>query len=656
MQMKNKYYLFSFLLFIINLSSIAQTDSSDIYDYSFSQLSKLKITSASKTPQSIGELSSSIYIISALEIKERGYFTLEEALSALPGFQFRNIQGMNSYVFQRGLPSQNNLILLLMDGVQVNELNSGGFYGGGQYNLSNVERIEVVFGPASVAYGTNAVSGIINIITKGELENHIEANTLIGSYNTISSDFSYCRANEKKSIGIRVSGMVKKSDKANLKGSAGDYNWTDLMDNFENDYSLDLKVKAGSFTLGTNYLQKQSSTATLFRSTGTLYRDYGTSWNIQFINSYLKYSKNLTDKLALSSTLYNRNATVLDNTIYLVVDTAQIGYYRPNNLTGFENVISYKVNQYLSFNGGLSLEYEQLSQKNTSSFSSSPEVKPPTPQKPTMDKNNLLSIFMEPRLTLFKSLFLSVGMRFDQSSIYDQVFTPHAGLSYNLRKQIIRFSYAEAFRAPKPWDYTDGIGNSSLLPEKMKSMEAALTLSFNDNIKLDIVGYKNTLSNAITKDIISTDEYKWINKGEVNTDGLDIYFRYSSQKINSSFGYTLNKSVDEMGKSIPEISKYSGNAIITYSISNHFKFNLQANYIGERENPKVIVTTNSRYVNPSLVFHCAISLLNYNGFSLQLSAKNILNTDYYHTSNRTPDRYRQPQRTIMLSVGYSFKK
>lgn len=654
--MKFKYYLTICLFVFINRFSFAQTDSSDIYDYSFSQLSKLKITTVSKTLQSISEVSSSIYVITGQEIKEKGYFTLEEALSELAGFQFRNIQGINSYVFQRGLPSQNNLILLLIDGVQINELNSGGFYGGAQYNLSNVERIEVVYGPASVAYGTNAISGIINIITKGVTDTQIEANSLIGSYNTTSADVNYCLVNEKKNIGIRVAGMFKKSDKANLRGRAGDYNWTDLMDNYENDYSLDLKIKANDFVIGTNYIQKQSSTATLFKTVGTIYRDYGTSWNIQFFNSYLKYNKNLTDKLTLSSTLYNRNATVLSNTVYQVVDTAQIGYYRPNNLTGFENILSYKTNQHFSINGGFILEHEWLSQKNSSSYSTSPEVNPPTPSKPDIDKNYLVSFFMEPKLTLLESLFLSTGMRFDQSSIYDQVFTPRAGLSYNFRKQIIRFSYAEAFRAPKPWDYTDGIGNNALLPEKMKSMETAVMLSLNDNIKLDIIGYKNTLSNAINKDIISINEYRWINRGKVITDGFEINLKYSFRKINSMLCYTYNKSEDEAGKSIPEISKHTGNASITYSVSNHIKFNLRANYIGKRENPKIIATTNSRFIDPSLILHCSISLLNYNGFNLQLIAKNIMDKEYYHTSNRAPDRYRQPQRTLMLTIGYSFKK
>jgi len=138
----------------------------DVYNLNFGELSKLKIVTASKTEQNIGEVPTSIRVITASEISDKGYFTLDEMLSDLPGFQFRNIMSLNSYVFQRGIPNQNNLTLVLIDGVQLNELNSGGFYGGGQYNLANIERVEVVYGPSSVAYGTNAVSGIINIITK----------------------------------------------------------------------------------------------------------------------------------------------------------------------------------------------------------------------------------------------------------------------------------------------------------------------------------------------------------------------------------------------------------------------------------------------------------------------------------------------------------
>jgi len=648
---KHNLILLVNLLFFISNNSFSQTDSLDIYDLNLSQLSKLKITSATKTPQNLGEIPSTILIITSSEIKEKGYFTLEEALSDLPGFQFRNTIGQNSYVFQRGIPNQNNLTLLLIDGVQINELNSGGFYGGGQYNLSNVERIEVIYGPASVVYGTNAVGGIINIITKNTTEKQIGVSTLIGNFNTSESNFIYRNVNKKKTIGVSIAGMLKKTDKADLKGEAGDYNWTDLMDNYENDYSFDIKIRAKEFVLGTNYIFKQTSTATNNKSVGTIYKDYGTSWNIQFMNNYLKYNKQISKKLNLSSILYNRNATVLGNTIYYVVDTAQIGYYRPNNLTGIENVLNYEVNKYFSLTGGITFEYEQLSKNASLSYSDSVVFKPPRPEKPTLLSNNLLSFFAEPRLVILKNLYLSGGVRFDQSSVYEQVLTPRAGLSYHLHKHVLRLSYDEAFRAPKPWDYTDGFGNANLLPEEMKSLEADVMISVSDNFIVDLIGYKNSLTNAIAKEVLS-EGYRWVNSGEINTEGFEVYFRYSSQKIKSSLNYTFTNSYNINESLIPEISKHTGNASVTYSLSNNIKFNLRVNYIGKRRNTKIIATTNSYYVDPCVVFHGALSLLNYKGFTVQLIAKNILNKEYYHTSNKIPDRYRQPQRTIMLSVSY----
>ncbi|MCF8268246.1 MAG: Plug domain-containing protein, partial [Ignavibacteriales bacterium] len=118
------------------------------------ELANLKVVSVTKSPIYIRDAPATVRVITAAAIKQNGFLTLDDALAQLPGFQFRNIQGFNSYIFQRGIPNQNNLTLVLVDGIQINELNSGGFYGGGQYNLADVERIEVVYGPASALYGT----------------------------------------------------------------------------------------------------------------------------------------------------------------------------------------------------------------------------------------------------------------------------------------------------------------------------------------------------------------------------------------------------------------------------------------------------------------------------------------------------------------------
>lgn len=274
----NKKELFLLIFLFLTLYNYLRSESSeqDLYELSLTELSQIKVSSVSKVSEYINEVQSTVYIVTKEEIKEKGYFSIDEVLSDIPGFQFRNIQGFNSYTFQRGIPNQNNLILMLIDGVQINELNSGGFYGGYQYNLSNVDRIEIISGPSSAVYGTNAVTGVINIITKSALINQFEVNARAGTFNTLGADFNYSYTNEKKDFGVRLAAMAKHTDKTDLKGDAGDNNWSDLLNNFEKDYSVEFKINWMNFTFGTNFINEKSSMATNEKSVGTIYRDFGT--------------------------------------------------------------------------------------------------------------------------------------------------------------------------------------------------------------------------------------------------------------------------------------------------------------------------------------------------------------------------------------------
>lgn len=399
-------------------------------------------------------------------------------------------------------------------------------------------------------------------------------------------------------------------------------------------------------------MQKKTTTSTMWKTTGTIYKDNGTLWNIRFINSYLKYNKTISEGLTLSSILYNRNSTVLDNSVYQVVDTAQVGYYRPNNLTGLEAILNYKMNESFSLTSGLTLEYESLAKGYSVTYSNSPSEKPPAPGKPDMLNNKLASVFVEPRFSPFENFLITCGFRFDHSTVYDEIVTPRAGISYNFDNHVFYLSYSEAFRAPKPWDYTDGLGNPSLLPERMKSIESSVSFFVTNGLKINFTGYINTLKNAFVKEQSSTG-YKWVNSGEANTKGVECALKYANKSFKSVVNYTYTQSYNEFENFIPEISKHTINAGITYSFCDYFIVNFRANYIGRRENPKLISAIDDRYLNPCTVFHAAITMMKYKNFDAQLSVKNIFDEEYYHTSNRDPDRYRQPQRTLIFSLGYS---
>ena len=133
-------------------------DTSRLLELDLEALLDIEVVTASKRKQTTSRVPATVRVITAEQIRARGYLRLDQALAGLPGIQFRDILGINSYVFVRGVPNQNNLALILVDGLEMNELNSGGFYGGGHYNLGNVQRIAVVYGPGSAMYGTNAVS------------------------------------------------------------------------------------------------------------------------------------------------------------------------------------------------------------------------------------------------------------------------------------------------------------------------------------------------------------------------------------------------------------------------------------------------------------------------------------------------------------------
>lgn len=115
-------YWFVLLILGTGFVNAQETVLDEWLDLDLNQLMAIRVTTATKSDRSLNDVPATVRIISADQIRERGYNSLEDVLQDLPGFQFRNIQGFNAYTFMRGAPSQNNLVLVLIDGIQINEL------------------------------------------------------------------------------------------------------------------------------------------------------------------------------------------------------------------------------------------------------------------------------------------------------------------------------------------------------------------------------------------------------------------------------------------------------------------------------------------------------------------------------------------------------
>jgi outer membrane receptor for ferrienterochelin and colicin len=132
--------------------------------------------------------------------------------------------------------------------------------------------------------------------------------------------------------------------------------------------------------------------------------------------------------------------------------------------------------------------------------------------------------------------------------------------------------------------------------------------------------------------------------------------QYAYKSIKISANYTFNDSRDENKNIFPEIAKHTANADFTYRFNDKVKLNLRTNYLGERKNWVLISATNSDMIDEAFVFHGGITYFYNKKMGVHLYAKNIFNKTYYHTSNRRPDRYRQPQQAILLKLTYDFNE
>jgi vitamin B12 transporter len=124
------------------------------------------IVTATRVPTPEQNIPAGITVIDRQTIEQRGYTTLVDALSAVPGLHIVQSggPGANASVFIRGTNS--NQVLVLVNGVPVNDPSDpGGAFNFGVDTLADVQRIEVIRGPMSGLYGSGAVGGVINVIT-----------------------------------------------------------------------------------------------------------------------------------------------------------------------------------------------------------------------------------------------------------------------------------------------------------------------------------------------------------------------------------------------------------------------------------------------------------------------------------------------------------
>ncbi|MGD9654953.1 MAG: TonB-dependent receptor plug domain-containing protein, partial [Sulfuricurvum sp.] len=129
----------------------------DVFGLDLYDLQKLQVSSASKTAQSLNFTPAKVIVVSKEQIEDRGYRGLDELLNDLPGFQVMRYadSGILNQIGIRGVMGT-NYFKVLQDGIEIDQTDGEVLSHGMQYPLFGIERVEVLYGPASVVYGADA--------------------------------------------------------------------------------------------------------------------------------------------------------------------------------------------------------------------------------------------------------------------------------------------------------------------------------------------------------------------------------------------------------------------------------------------------------------------------------------------------------------------
>jgi iron complex outermembrane recepter protein len=223
---------------------LSQQTIPDLMDQSLEDLMTVKVTSVSKTEQTLSRTASAVFVITATDIRRSGATNIPDLLRMVPGIDVAQTNGNTWAISARGLNGRfSSVLLVLVDGRNVYTPSFGGvFWDVLDLPLEDIERIEVIRGPGGTIWGANAVNGVINIITRKAADT--QGGIVVGSGGNLdqgSGTVQYGGALGKNTNYRVFSKYFNQNHMPGLDGSDGDDGWHLLRGGFRTDSTLSSK-------------------------------------------------------------------------------------------------------------------------------------------------------------------------------------------------------------------------------------------------------------------------------------------------------------------------------------------------------------------------------------------------------------------------------
>lgn len=649
------------IIFLLLSPGILQRMPAQEQEDGLKKLLETKIDTAAKYTQDISEAPASVTIITSEDIERFGYRTIDEALMQVKGFYITNDRNY-IYVGVRGFsrPSDyNNRILVLINGISTTDNIWGSSDMENELGISMdaIDRIEIVRGPGSALYGTNAMLAVINIITKnGKMTDGLKLSVEPGSYGKIHGGICYGKES-KNGLDILVTGFI-----GDIKGRDFYFEEFDTPEtnngiveglDWERYFGILSTFKYKDFYLQGRVASREKGIPTA--SYSTAFNDDRCKTKDARVNVEFRYNGNIgyNKKIMLRgyfNNFYYRGSFPIDYPDYkslwedkslgqwLGIETQFNWDFRPDNhlVVGADYKDHFHVN------------YHTWDESGT-----------------LFDRNfpyREYAFYIQDEYQFLRNVAVTFGLRYDKHSARNSSLTPRAALVYNpSRSTTFKFLYGNAYRAPSIYEIyyeaeNEAKGNLFLEPEKINTFETVLEQWIGKHLFAALSLYRFEMKGLIEQRLDPVDNLlQFQNTEKVRGQGIEIGLEARLKNgvrgyMNCTYQRCINVLLDQRLTNSPSWLFKLG---VTVPFYNHFFASLETFYESGRRTvydtwTKSFLLTNFHLFSRELFKHLRVSF----------QVRNLFNVKYWTPGGleHVQPALLQNGRNFSLKVEYTIKK
>lgn len=616
-------FIISFLFISIPFSLYAQAKEITLEEV---------VVTATRVETPMEEIASSVTVISSLEIERKQKTHVLEVLRGVPGLNVVQTggTGRQTSIFIRGANSEHTLVMI--DGVEVNDpISPGRSFDFAHLAVDNIERIEVLRGPQSTLYGSDAIGGVINIITKkGEGKPKFFLSAEGGSFTTFRETAGLSGGNKWINYSLGLSRYdtkgISAASKKNGNYEKDGYDNTSLstrlgftpIENLNIDFLLryinaESEIDTWVYNVGVvddpNYIQKLEQF--LFKTQAELSL-FDKRWNQRLglaVNDHDRYNKNKKDPQH-------------------PFDFEQGSYY--GQLTKFDWQHHLKLHKTNALTFGFEFEREQGKSKYywESLWGPGQSI---FPEKTA----NMKGYYIQDEIKLWDRLFGTLGIRVDDHSGFGTETTYRIAPAY-LIKEIgtkIKGTFGTGFKAPSlyqlfaPATLWGPIGNKNLKPEKSKGWDMGVEQSlFRDKVTLGATVFRNDFDDLIQFDFAKG----YINIAKAKTEGAELFAAVKPiEDLTIRLNYTHMDTEDK--KTDLDLLRRPKNKFgldLNYHFLKKGNANLGVIYVGKRDDLDPITFSRRIKLDGYTLVNLAASYDITKNFQIFGRVENLFNKEY----------------------------